>query len=215
MDWVGLTSDRIVVAGRERVPAETGSRMLTALYKETVCPEYPKFFKMDPLCRLGFVTSRLLASLEDDGSAEELDPKGRPLVRREDRALVICGCSGSLVTDRKFQATIQDRSQFFPSPAVFVYTLPNIVTGEIAIRNGWCGETSCWMMDEFSPEAVADRVLDAFADRVTSSVTGGWLECRDADDFESLMFTVGRGQYSPEQLAGRLREMAGILGIIH
>lgn len=214
MDWVGLVPDKIVIRGQIRGSAVTGSSMLTSLYKEVVVPEYPKFFKMDPLCRLGFVTSRLMAALENDGSSESLDLKGRPLTLREDRALVICGCNGSAVADRRFQTTIQDLTEFFPSPAVFVYTLPNIVGGEIAIRNGWCGETSCWMMDAFSPEAVAERVTDAFEDRVTTSVTGCWLDCRDADDFESLMFTVGRGQYSQERLAEEIARMAGMTGIL-
>lgn len=214
MDWVGLTPDKAIIRGQVKECAARGSEMLTALYREAVVPEYPKFFKMDPLCRLGFVTSRLLAALESDGSAENLDSKGRPLSLREDRALVICGNSGSAVTDRRFQSTIRNRSEFFPSPAVFVYTLPNIVGGEIAIRNGWCGETSCWMMDALNPEAVAERVADAFQDEVTASVTGCWLECRDADDFESLMFTVGRGQYSQERLAEEIAKMAGMTGIL-
>ena len=42
----------------------------------------------------------------------------------------------------RFQETIQHADSYYPSPALFVYTLPNIVTGEIAIRNKYYGETS-------------------------------------------------------------------------
>ena len=62
-------------------------------------------------------------------------------VPREDRAVVFFNRSASLQADTAYQATIQDPDNFYPSPAAFVYTLPNIVTGEIAIRNKYFGET--------------------------------------------------------------------------
>src|SRR3712207_7060242 len=47
----------------------------------------------------------------------------------------------TLFRSQAYEQTICHRAQFFPSPSVFVYTLPNIVTGEIAIRNHYHGET--------------------------------------------------------------------------
>ena len=91
---------------------------------------------MDPLCRLGFVTSELLL----DGEAERFTP-------REDRAVVLFTRSGSFASDSRYQQTIADPADYYPSPAVFVYTLANIVTGEIAIRNRYLGETSCYLLD--------------------------------------------------------------------
>ncbi|HIZ87748.1 MAG TPA: hypothetical protein IAC03_06285 [Candidatus Coprenecus pullistercoris] len=212
MNWVGITSDMTMVDGRRLSVEERGERMLTALYREMIRPEYPKFFKMDLLSKLGFIASRLL--VEAAGETPVYGDKGRPETLREDMALVICGCSGSLLTDRKFQSTIQDRSEFYPSPAVFVYTLPNIVNGEIAISNGWCGETSCFLSDCPDPRALAACMTEAFDDPVTSAVTGGWIDCRADDDFGALMLTVRRGETGTEVLAGWISEAAKTIGII-
>jgi len=79
--------------------------------------KYPKFHKMDELCKLGFLASEILL----DSNTEV----------GEDTALVFSNRASSLDTDRKHQLSIKDRKDFYPSPAVFVYTLPNIIMGEI------------------------------------------------------------------------------------
>ena len=96
---------------------EQGEKMLVELYRRYV-KDYPKFFKMDTLSKLGFVASELLLQAE---GAERFVP-------REDRAVVFFNRSASLQADTAYQATIQDPENFFPSPAAFVYTLPNITT---------------------------------------------------------------------------------------
>jgi 3-oxoacyl-[acyl-carrier-protein] synthase-1 len=85
----------------------------------------------------------------------------------------------------------------FPSPALFVYTLPNIVTGEIAIRNKYAGETSAFVMEKFDPELFVRTVEEAFQDRETREAVVGWIDCRSEEDFEAFAFLVGRenGQY--------------------
>lgn len=99
---------------------------LNQLYKHLEI-NYPKFFKMDLLCKLGILASELL--LKDLSETERIST-----------AIYLCNRASSLETDRKHYANIQSESGYFPSPSVFVYTLPNIVIGEICIRHKIMGE---------------------------------------------------------------------------
>ena len=83
---------------------------------------YPKFFKMDLLSKLGFLTAEIL--LMDD-----------PIAEKDKTGIFIANSSSSLETDRKFHETMKNPSNYYPSPSLFVYTLPNILMGEISIRH--------------------------------------------------------------------------------
>src|SRR5205085_1455803 len=103
---------------------EDPAAFLKASYKHFQL-NYPKFYKMDKLCQLAFLTSELL--LKDNKITDKYS--------KEDISIVIENSSSSLEIDTEHQTTISDSTNYFPSPAVFVYTLPNILIGEIAIRN--------------------------------------------------------------------------------
>lgn len=159
-----------------RLEAEgMGEAFLSDIYRRRI-GDYPKFYKMDPLCKLGFVASELLASAE-----------GRLPEGREDRAVILFNRSASLADDRIYLDTISD-GNYFPSPKVFVYTLPNIVTGEISIRNKYYGETSFYVLDERDEDVMVNVISQALSDRGTASVLGGWCECSSPDGFEADMF---------------------------
>lgn len=117
---------------------------LVELYR-THIGDYPKFFKMDPLSRLGFIATELLL---------KESPKA-------DYGVLLFNRSSSLADDSAFQATIQDRNNWFPSPALFVYTLPNIVTGEIAIRNHFMTETNFIVLDAPRADIMAAQIAIA------------------------------------------------------
>ena len=174
---VYITPDKVLVDGKALTHQESGSALLSELYR-THIGDYPKFFKMDTLSKLGFVASELL-----------LQAEGKPrFVPCEDRAVVFFNRAASLQADTAYQATIQDPGNFFPSPAAFVYTLPNIVTGEIAIRNKYYGETSFIVLPERDPEVMQQQLRNAFLDPMTTSVLGGWLDCTDEQHFEAEVF---------------------------
>ncbi|WP_238305750.1 hypothetical protein [Hoylesella marshii] len=101
--------------------------------------------------------------------------------------MMLVGRTGCLLTDQKYQATIQHTEQFYPSPATFVYTLSNIVTGEIAIRNKMHGETSFFILENKEPALVDELIRSAFADSETRMVLGGWIEYESADRFEATL----------------------------
>ena len=156
------------------------SSLLTALYKQ-IMGNYPKYYKMDGLCRLGFVASELLLKAErDEGSFTEDINKTR--------AIVFFNRSSSIASDKKYLASIAEKDNYFPSPSVFVYTLPNIVTGEIAIRNGYHGETSFYILPHKNELLMQDIIETTFMDEQTTSILTGWLDYEDSEHFEADLY---------------------------
>jgi hypothetical protein len=126
---------------------------------------YPKFFKMDALGKLGFLACELV-----------LQNKGIAGYAPERVGVVLSNSSSSLDTDISHQETIKDRSAWFPSPSVFVYTLPNIVIGEVCIRNGIKGENAFFISEVPDPELIEKIARELFEnDRVDACLTG-WTE---------------------------------------
>ena len=182
--FVIITPEAVKLNGNDMAHVEQGNALLTELYRTHV-GDYPKFFKMDTLSKLGFVASEML--LKDEGQER--------FVSREDRAVVLFNKTASLQADTNYQATIQDPENFFPSPAAFVYTLPNIVTGEIAIRNKYYGETSFIVMESCDAHIMARQLMNAFQDMMTQSIFGGWLDCNDENHFEARLLLVEKQQF--------------------
>ena len=93
--------------------------------------------------------------------------------------------SASIKNDTDYLATISD-GNYYPSPALFVYTLPNIVTGEIAIRHHIQGETSFYVLD--NPEQLEPIVQSTLATRHSPAVIlTGWCECSEANMFNAKL----------------------------
>lgn len=156
--------------------------LLTSIYKQLI-NDYPKYYKMDGLCRLGFVASELL--LQAEKAESEVDNS----VTKE-RAIILFNHTSSISSDKRYLASIADKDNFFPSPSVFVYTLPNIVTGEIAIRNGYHGETSFYILPQRDEKQMNEVIDTAFVDRKTKSVLTGWLDYEDNENFEADMYIL-------------------------
>lgn len=145
---------------------------LVALYREKV-GDWPKFFKMDQLSRLGFVAVELLLQKVKAFCPDmELDT--------EHCDLILGNRSASLKNDTDYQATIEDPDNYYPSPALFVYTLPNIVTGEIAIRHHLMGATLCYILD--SEEQLYPLAEATLAENATQAIIG-WVECSDSTHY--------------------------------
>ena len=183
--YVVITPETVKLNGISINHAEQGNALLTELYRAYI-GDYPKFFKMDTLSKLGFVASEML--LKDEGKER--------FVSREDRAVVLFNKTASLQADTNYQATIQEPENFFPSPAAFVYTLPNIVTGEIAIRNKYYGETLFIVVESCDAHIMARQLMNAFQDPMTQSILGGWLDCNDENHFEARLFLVEKQQFN-------------------
>lgn len=145
--------------------------LLTSLYKQMI-GDYPKFYKMDGLSRLGFVASEILLNAEKEETEEE-------------KAIIFFNHSSSIASDRNYKESIKDKDNYFPSPSIFVYTLPNIVTGEIAIRNHFHGETSFFILPE-KDEKMMEEILQASCrDAQSKSFLTGWIDYEDERHFEA------------------------------
>lgn len=145
--------------------------LLTSLYKQMI-GNYPKFYKMDGLSRLGFVASEILLNAEKGETDKE-------------RAIIFFNHSSSIASDRNYKESINDKDNYFPSPSIFVYTLPNIVTGEIAIRNHFHGETSFFILPD-KDERLMEEILQASCrDDQSKSFLTGWIDYEDERHFEA------------------------------
>jgi 3-oxoacyl-[acyl-carrier-protein] synthase-1 len=174
---VKITQDEVVVDGSRLDVKSRGKEMLTEVYK-TKIGDYPKFYKMDMLSRLAFVASELL--IESEG---QRTLNSNPSTLDSSRAVILFNHSSSIIADRQYVKSIK-KDDFFPSPAAFVYTLPNITTGEIALRNGYHGETSFYLLAERNEKLMQMVIKSTFIDHDIKSVIGGWIDCPSEDEFE-------------------------------
>ncbi len=180
---VRLTEREVAVDGKGIPATGQGMQLLKSLYHQYI-GNYPKFYKMDPLCKLGFIASELLLNAESESEGVvRFEP-------RDDRAVVLGGRNASLCADSIFQQSIQDMNNFYPSPSAFVYTLPNMVTGEIAIRNLYHGETSYFVQD--GPGDMKCLMTQVLYSSGTQSVVGGWIDLENPERFEAILYIIKR-----------------------
>ena len=159
------------------------SEEITEFYRSLQI-DYPKFFKMDTLSKLGFLASEMIFSEICDcpicdmrcAKNHKSQISNRTIEPREDIAVICFNRSSSLDIDTQYQATIQNNENYYPSPSLFVYTLPNIVTGEIAIRNKFYGETSFYILENYDEEEIFRITRNTLADSNLTSALVGWIE---------------------------------------
>lgn len=150
---------------------------IKAAYKASEA-KYPKFFKMDSLSKLAFLAGDILLNNENLNIEEE-----------NNIAMVFSNKASSLDTDRKHQESIQHQENYYPSPAVFVYTLPNICIGEISIKHKLYSENSFFIFDSFNAKHLATYATSLLADEKATEVLCGWVEY-DGDSYEAFLYLV-------------------------
>ncbi|MDR1545013.1 MAG: hypothetical protein LBS50_11550 [Prevotellaceae bacterium] len=162
-------------------------------YYRKIGVDYPKFFKMDNLSKMGFLAAEKIFEQCKDAALRLSAP-------REDIAVICFNRSSSLDVDTQYQSTIADNENYFPSPSLFVYTLPNIVTGEIAIRNKFLGETSFYVSENFDAEQIVRTTHNAFTHNNLTAALAAWIE-----SFEVKMFLItkdnGNLEFTAENLS--------------
>jgi hypothetical protein len=168
---------------------EDPSAFLSALYKKLEL-NYPKFFKMDKLCKLGILATELLVRNTSD--FENFDKK--------ETALIFSNHSSSLESDRAHVKTIRDKQNYFPSPSVFVYTLPNIVVGEIAIKYKITGENAFFISDAFDPVLMHNYTSLLLQSGSASVALCGWVNA-DGNELEAFVYCVKKGNFKNEENA--------------
>ncbi len=125
---------------------------------------YSRFFKMDNLSKLAFLGADILLK--------------RTILDKEDNnvALVFANRSSSLDSDCIYQKSITDKNAYFPSPAVFVYTLPNICIGEISIRYKLYSENCFFVFETFDPKFLLEYSGYLLEKDKAEKVLWGWVE---------------------------------------
>ena len=167
---VQLTDSMLMIDGKVISTTSTGKELLTEIYKQFI-GNYPKFYKMDMLSRLAFVASELLIQQEPAN------------VVGEESAIVFFNATTSIDSDRKHIETIRETG--IASPSIFLYTLPNIMLGEIAIKHQYQGETSLYLLAE-KDETLMQQIVDSMLlQSKTRNLLTGWIDCRDEHSFEA------------------------------
>lgn len=138
--------------------------------------QYPKFHKMEPLSKLGWLAAEVLL--------KEAPLSGYP---PESVGLILANKSASLDTDLRYYDTVKD----IASPALFVYTLANIVMGEISIRHGFKGENAFFTADAFDREFMAGYISQLFLENAISACLCGWVEVMGSA-YEVILHKVER-----------------------
>jgi hypothetical protein len=137
--------------------------------------QYPKFYKMDNLSKLGWLAAELL--LKEGFKTTDYRP--------EEIAVVLSNSNASLDTDYKYFATIKD----IPSPAVFVYTLPNIMIGEICIRHKFKGENAFFISEAFDAAFIEQYVHGLMDSDNAGACICGWVDVL-GEEYMAALFLI-------------------------
>ena len=174
------------------------SGFLDAAYQHFII-SYPKFHKMDNLSKLGLLATDIL--LKEDFKTKNYQP--------EQVGIVLANASASLDTDIKYYKTVNDMA----SPALFVYTLPNIVIGEICIRNNFKGENAFFVFKQFDATFIAQYVNNLFDNNVIDACICGWVELL-GENYKAVLLLVEK-QQSNQSAAYTTENINKIYGIAH
>ncbi|MGY5847258.1 beta-ketoacyl-[acyl-carrier-protein] synthase family protein [Salegentibacter sp. HM20] len=185
-DWVRLKNGLVEHSGQVFFRDDENlslPKFLKEIYKKLDL-DYPKFHKMDGLSKLGFLATEILSE------------KGK---FREDTALIFANSASSLETDREFQ----ESTRSFASPALFVYTLPNIVLGEISIRHKLQSENAFFISEAIDAELLKHYASTVLSSGKASEALCGWLNLENGeyDVFLCRVSSAGNIKFSAENLS--------------
>ena len=151
---------------------------------------YPKFYKMDVLSKAGIICSELiLKNFEHEK------------YKKDHIGIVLMNRNGSIEADDKYW----DSVKVIPSPALFVYTLPNIVIGEISIKHKIKGENAFFIQDRFDAHWMHYYVTDLMTRFNTDACICGWVDVIE-NDVDACFFLIEKQKmsqsivFSPENL---------------
>jgi hypothetical protein len=150
-----VADGKVLFAGRQPL-----SQFLELAYSNLGI-DYPKFYKMDNQSKLGILAAEVLV--------------GNQLLSKEFKAekfaVILSNAHGSQDTDIRFQ----ESAQSVASPSLFVYTLPNIVIGEICIRHKIKGENAFFVTPKFDSLLLTEYV-ESVMQSGTDICIAGWVD---------------------------------------
>ncbi len=140
---------------------------------------YGKFFKMDKLSKLGFIASEIL-----------LHKNPIPEEDNNEVAFLIGNSESTNYTDLKYHESIAN----IPSPAVFVYTLPNILVGEICLKNCFRGENMFYISQDFSIDEFWLHLSTLIGSSTSKHILAGWVNFINDEDYLSNIYLFSQGK---------------------
>ncbi|MGV8813713.1 MAG: 3-oxoacyl-ACP synthase [Gelidibacter sp.] len=153
--------------------------------------KYSKFYKMDNLSKMAFLASDVV-----------LNHAKLPSDKENNIAILLSNRASSLDTDRKYQDSISEADNFFPSPSVFVYTLPNICIGEISIKHQLHSENCFFIFDTFDANHLWLHAESLLKSKKAKKVLCGWVDF-DENNYEAFIYLVeenGTIAHSPNEI---------------
>ena len=175
-----LLNDEVIY----RADGKKGAELLVDAFK-ALAVNYPKFYKMDNLSKLAILATELL--LRDSHFAGKYKP--------EDMAVIVSNANSSLDTDQRYWDSVVAGA---PSPSLFVYTLSNVMLGEICIRWGIKGENTCLVSEQFDAAFQTDYV-NSLLDLGNAEVCiSGWADYLDGE-MEAFFMLVEKNPTSLEK----------------
>ncbi|HZH88856.1 MAG TPA: hypothetical protein VFD78_06715 [Chitinophagaceae bacterium] len=140
------------------------NEQLNLIYKD-IGMKYPKFHKMDLQSKVAILAIELM-----NIPFKKWNPYNI--------AMLFDTQSGSITADKAFEAS----RTTFPSPALFVYTLPNIFMGEIAIRHEIKGPHICLQLDpESTTSALSDRAEQILRNKKADVILWGQINATEEE----------------------------------
>lgn len=160
---------------------------------------YPKFYKMDAQSQLAFLCAEFLLKNNNINGVAPFD-----------WSVVLSCANSSNDTDIKYW----ENARLAPSPATFVYTLPNVMLGEICIRHGFKGENSCFIFNTFDA-AFQVSYVNRLLEKRAKVCVHGWVNFFKEEYAAFLFLTVNIGEtegelHSPELINKIISNYAGI-----
>lgn len=140
---------------------------------------YPKFYKMDVLSKLGWLASEVLL----------MDSFDKTTYSPTEVGIVLSNANSSLDSDLRYMKSIAD----IASPALFVYTLPNIMIAEVSIRNNFKGEGAFFIFEKFDAGFIETYVNNLFSNNNIKCCICGWVDVL-GDDYKAALFLVEKEQ---------------------
>ncbi|HPS28993.1 MAG TPA: hypothetical protein PLZ43_01975 [bacterium] len=179
--YCSIRNDTVTVDGKvvlKTVEQPGTSKQFKEIF-QSLGIDYPKFYKMDMLSKLAFLAFEFLT--HDSGIA----------ISETKTAILLSNRHSTIDDDIKYSATITDQN-YFPNPALFVYTLPNVMIGEISIRKNIKGETLFISSNGFSGTAF-ENCLDSM---IFENCLTGFVEYENGDNFEAFAVFLEKSEYS-------------------
>jgi len=164
--WLCIQHRSITGSMQHAMPTEPWETV-EDLYRVWGC-SYPKFFKMDLLSKWAWLAAEKLLT------ADAVQYEG---IDKNKIAVVLMTSEGCMEVDKRYRETITE----IASPALFVYTLPNIMLGEVCIRHGFKGEQACLVDDVFDTDQMGFWVNDYLSNRDMEACLCGWVNVKDGE----------------------------------